>query len=76
MPFLPWVPAFLHFACVLRSEDHHFARSEVQGHRSAGAHAFGRPVARESTGVVNRVVLRSVEGDGSGKKWKEVEVKS
>mmetsp|Transcript_23072 Transcript_23072/g.27225 ORF Transcript_23072/g.27225 Transcript_23072/m.27225 type:complete len:271 (+) Transcript_23072:215-1027(+) len=48
--------AFLHFARVLSSEDHHFARSEVQRDRSARAHAFGRPVARESTGVVNRVV--------------------
>lgn len=50
--------AFLHLSSVLSPEDHHLSRCKVECHWGTGAHAFSGPVARESTCIVNRVVLR------------------
>lgn len=50
--------AFLHLSSVLSPEDHHLSRCKVEWHWGTGAHAFSGPVARESTCIVNRVVLR------------------
>ena len=52
----------LHFAGVLRAQDHDFARLEVQVDAGLGGHAGGEAIGRKTAGVVQHQVGRAKKG--------------
>lgn len=47
---------FLHFSCILSTEDDHFLVREVYGYRGSRSHALGISIGREGSSVINSII--------------------